>query len=49
LYVDLRRAQNIYFRMRATVRPAIANSTGSQRWVELFDSLGDKLNLAPAV
>jgi hypothetical protein len=44
LPVDLRRPQNRYYRMRATVRPAIAASTGSL--VELFDSLR-KLTIAP--
>jgi hypothetical protein len=48
LWVDLRRAQNRYFRMRASVRPAIEASLGGTRWLELFDSLGAKLNLSPA-
>jgi hypothetical protein len=49
LYVDLRRAQNIYYRMRASVRPVIATAAGGGRWLEVFDSLGERLNLAPAV
>jgi hypothetical protein len=48
LRVDLRRAQNRYYRMRATVRPVIAASTNGGRWIELFDSLGEKLTIAPA-
>ncbi len=46
MYVDLRRAQNIYFRMRATVRPVIATSSGGDRWLQLFDSLGQHFNMA---
>ncbi|MEO8383526.1 MAG: DUF3536 domain-containing protein, partial [Acidobacteriota bacterium] len=49
LYVDLRRAQNIYYRMHASVRPFIATSAGGGRWLAHFDSLGEKLNLAPTV
>jgi hypothetical protein len=45
--IDLRRAQNRYYRMRHTVRPAIAPSAAaSQQWLELFDSLGEKLAMA---
>jgi alpha-amylase/alpha-mannosidase (GH57 family) len=48
--VDLRRAQNSYYVMRATVRPAIAASAGSgpaaQRWLALFDSLAEKLSIS---
>ncbi len=47
LGADLRRAQNRYYRMRSMVRPAIEASSGnghaSRRWLELFDSLGEKL------
>ena len=47
LAVDLRRAQNRYYRMRNMVRPAIEASSGNghaaKRWLELFDSLGEKL------
>jgi alpha-amylase/alpha-mannosidase (GH57 family) len=48
LTVDLRRAQNRYYRMRASVRPAIAASGSGARWLELFDALGEKLGIAPA-
>ncbi|HEX6161423.1 MAG TPA: DUF3536 domain-containing protein [Thermoanaerobaculia bacterium] len=48
--VDLRRVQNSYYVMRATVRPAIAASAGSghaaQRWLGLFDALGEKLSIS---
>jgi alpha-amylase/alpha-mannosidase (GH57 family) len=47
LEVDLRRAQNRYYRMLSAVRPAIAASAGgndaARQWVELFDALGAKL------
>jgi alpha-amylase/alpha-mannosidase (GH57 family) len=47
LPVDLRRAQNRYYRMRSTVRPAIEASAGNgqsiRAWLELFDSLGESL------
>jgi len=49
LSVDLRRAQNIYYRLRASARPAIATSAGGERWLALFDALGETLNLAPPV
>jgi alpha-amylase/alpha-mannosidase (GH57 family) len=49
--VDLRRAQNRYYRMRHMVRPAIEASSGNghaaRRWLELFDSLGEKLSFTP--
>jgi len=49
--VDLRRAQNRYYRMRHMVRPAIEASSGNghaaRRWLELFDSLGGKLSFTP--
>ena len=48
LTVDLRRTQNRHYRMRASVRPAIAASGNGARWLELFDSLGEKLTIAPA-
>ena len=50
LTVDLRRAQNRYYRMRHTVRPAIeeaGDGDATLRWLELFDSLGAKLKIAP--
>jgi hypothetical protein len=40
------RAQNRYYRLRATVRPAIAAAAGmpaSREWLELFDTLGRKV------
>jgi hypothetical protein len=46
LPVDLRRAQNRYYRMRASVRPAIAASGNGDRWLALFDALGEKLTIA---
>ncbi|HEV7766089.1 MAG TPA: DUF3536 domain-containing protein [Thermoanaerobaculia bacterium] len=50
LNIDLRRAQNRYYRLRATVRPAIEASAtvmpASRQWVELFDRLGEKLDIA---
>jgi hypothetical protein len=49
LWVDLRRAQNRYYRMRTAVRPVIEASHGGDRWLELFDSLGSKLKMTPAV
>ncbi|HEX2061131.1 MAG TPA: DUF3536 domain-containing protein, partial [Thermoanaerobaculia bacterium] len=52
LPIDLRRAQNRYYRMRKTVRPAIHASSGNgaatRRWLELFDALGEKLVMVPA-
>jgi alpha-amylase/alpha-mannosidase (GH57 family) len=53
LPIDLRRAQNRYYRLRATVRPAIEASaeiaTASRQWIEHFDALGAKLSIAPPV
>ncbi len=50
LAIDLRRAQNRYYRMRKHVRPAIDASSGNghaaRRWLELFDTLGEKLAMA---
>jgi alpha-amylase/alpha-mannosidase (GH57 family) len=51
LSIDLRRAQNRYYHMRKTVRPAIEASSGSghaaRQWLRLFDALGEKLAIAP--
>jgi alpha-amylase/alpha-mannosidase (GH57 family) len=47
LSIDLRRAQNRYYRMRAAVRPAIEASGNGEQWLSLFDSLGQKLTVAP--
>jgi hypothetical protein len=48
LEVEIRRAQDRYCWMRNAVRPAIAASANgaSQRWLTLFDSLGEKLAIA---
>jgi alpha-amylase/alpha-mannosidase (GH57 family) len=50
LVVDMRRPQNGYYRMRGAVRPAIAasseNGHAARRWLDLFDSLGEKLSIA---
>ncbi|HEX8170497.1 MAG TPA: DUF3536 domain-containing protein [Thermoanaerobaculia bacterium] len=48
LPVDFRRAQNRYYRMRKTLRPAIESSSGNgerKRWLELFDRLGEELSI----
>ncbi len=50
LHVNLRKPQNEYYRMMATVRPAIAANGGNgatARWLDLFDSLGEKLAISP--
>lgn len=51
LRVNLRLPQNTYYTMRSTVRPAIAadstQSREAQRWLELFDALGEKLSISP--
>jgi alpha-amylase/alpha-mannosidase (GH57 family) len=47
LDIDLRRAQNRYYRMRTSLRPAFAASANSGSWIELFDSLGSQLTVAP--
>jgi hypothetical protein len=50
LDVELRRAQNRYYRLRSTLRPAIEASAtavpASREWLELFDHLGEKLSIA---
>jgi len=49
--VNLRHPQNTYYLMQSTVRPAIAadstQSREARRWLELFDSLGEKLSISP--
>jgi alpha-amylase/alpha-mannosidase (GH57 family) len=48
--VSMRQAQNTYYFMKSTVRPAIAADTDSpeaQRWLELFDALGERLLISP--
>ncbi|MFZ2491760.1 MAG: DUF3536 domain-containing protein [Thermoanaerobaculia bacterium] len=50
LTVDLRLPQNEYYRMRNTVRPAIAAGAGgaeSRQWLALFDELGRGLAISP--
>ena len=50
LRVDLRQPQNSYYVMKSTVRPAVASDgkhRESARWLELFDSLGEKLSVSP--
>jgi hypothetical protein len=51
LRVNLRKPQNEYYEMKAAIRPVIAasngNGTDAGRWLELFDSLGDKLSISP--
>jgi hypothetical protein len=51
--VDLRRAQNDYYRLMKTVRPAKAATAGNgsssaNRWLQHFDALGEKLSISPA-
>ncbi|HXH92299.1 MAG TPA: DUF3536 domain-containing protein [Thermoanaerobaculia bacterium] len=50
--VDLRRAQNDYYRLMKTVRPAKATTAGNgssnaNRWLQHFDALGEKLSISP--
>ena len=55
--VSLRRPQNDYYRMKETVRAAIAAHAGNgdgngssddaHRWLQLFDSLGEQLSISP--
>lgn len=45
LRVDLRRAQNIYYRLHKTVLLTVDDPA----WRELFDALGEKLEIAPLV
>jgi hypothetical protein len=49
--VDLRKPQNDYYRMRKTIRPVVAASAGnghssSNRWLQHFDALGEKLSIS---
>lgn len=50
LPVNMRHAQTSYYLMRRTVRPAIAEggngSADSARWLQVFDSLGEKLTIS---
>ena len=50
--VDLRRAQNDYYRLKNSVRPQIAANAGNgsssaNRWLQHFDALGEKLSISP--
>jgi alpha-amylase/alpha-mannosidase (GH57 family) len=50
--VDLRRPQNDYYRLKNSVRPAMAANAGNgsssaNRWLQHFDSLGEKLSISP--
>ncbi|MFL6248423.1 MAG: DUF3536 domain-containing protein [Thermoanaerobaculia bacterium] len=49
LTIDLRRAQNRYYRLRATARPAMeasaTASTEARQWLAVFDWLGEKLSI----
>ena len=51
LRVSLRKPQDEYYDMKATIRPVIVSSAGNgtdtARWLELFDSLGDDLSISP--
>ena len=51
LRVSLRKPQNEYYEMKATIRPVIAasngNGTDAGRWLELFDALGESLKISP--
>lgn len=51
IFVSMRRAQNAYYEMKQNVRPAIAasgnGSPATQRWLELFDALGERLSVSP--
>ncbi|HUP46754.1 MAG TPA: DUF3536 domain-containing protein, partial [Thermoanaerobaculia bacterium] len=44
--VDMREAQNEYYIMMRTLRPAIEESGNGQRWLLVFDSLGEKLSVS---
>ncbi len=50
LRVSIRRPQNSYYQMMRSVRPAIAasgdGSRDAERWLQLFDSLGEKLSIS---
>ena len=50
--VDLRRPQNDYYRLKKSVRPVMAANAGNgsstaNRWLQHFDSLGEKLSISP--
>lgn len=50
--LDLRKPQDEYYRMKKIIRPVIAASAGNgsssaNRWLQLFDALGEKLSISP--
>ena len=50
--VDLRKPQNEYYKMRKIIRPVIAANAGNgssaaNRWLQHFDTLGEKLAISP--
>jgi len=48
--VDLRKPQNLYYRMAISIRPAMASGSHdgmAERWLPLFDALGEKLHVMP--
>jgi alpha-amylase/alpha-mannosidase (GH57 family) len=57
MYVNMRKPQNDYYRMKKEIRPSMAaeaahtgNGNGvarATRWLEVFDQLGDNLGIAP--
>jgi hypothetical protein len=51
LPIDLRHAQNRYYRMRNALRPAIEQAAQhadfARQWLEQFDALGEKLSIVP--
>ena len=42
--IDLRKPQNVYYAMKIEVRPKMRES---DRWMQLFDALGEKLSISP--
>lgn len=51
LRVSLRKPQNEYYEMKASIRPVIAasngNGTDAANWLRLFDALGKSLSMSP--
>jgi alpha-amylase/alpha-mannosidase (GH57 family) len=51
LRVSLRKPQNEYYEMKASIRPVIAasngNGTDAVQWLRLFDALGKSLSMSP--
>lgn len=52
LNINMRRAENIYYELMHSVRPAVVAITGNgaaaaNRWLELFDALGQRLAMSP--